>query len=57
MRTVLETVGNSPLIRLANLLKPNDAEILLKMERTNPGEALKIVQLFSLLRKPNVEDG
>lgn len=41
MRTVLETVGNSPLIRLANLLKPNDAEILLKMERTNPGGSIK----------------
>jgi 2,3-diaminopropionate biosynthesis protein SbnA len=41
MRTVLETIGHSPLISLNNLLLPTDAEILLKMERTNPGGSIK----------------
>ncbi len=41
MRTVLETVGHTPLIGLTNLLQSNDSDILLKMERTNPGGSIK----------------
>lgn len=41
MRNVLKTVGNSPLVQINNILQPLDSEILLKLERTNPGGSVK----------------
>ncbi|MEY9093800.1 PLP-dependent cysteine synthase family protein [Paenibacillus sp. RC84] len=41
MSTILDTIGNSPLIRLNRLVESADSEIYLKMERTNPGGSIK----------------
>ncbi|WP_380705817.1 PLP-dependent cysteine synthase family protein [Salinithrix halophila] len=41
MKTLLDTVGQTPLIRLQNLVEDQDSELLLKMERTNPGGSIK----------------
>jgi 2,3-diaminopropionate biosynthesis protein SbnA len=41
MRTILETIGQSPLVKLENIVKKNGVELLLKLERTNPGGSIK----------------
>lgn len=38
---VLSTIGNTPLIRLRNINRSTEGQILLKYERTNPGGSIK----------------
>jgi cystathionine beta-synthase/cysteine synthase A len=38
---LLETIGNTPLIKINNFLKNSDRSILLKYERNNPGGSIK----------------
>ncbi|MEJ6951721.1 cysteine synthase A [Natronospora cellulosivora (SeqCode)] len=38
---VLELIGNTPIIRLNNLSKENEANILIKLEKNNPGGSIK----------------
>ena len=39
--TVLDAIGNTPIIRLRNMTGPNDAEILVKYEGLNVGGSIK----------------
>lgn len=41
MKTILQTIGNTPLVRLENLELPRDVQILAKLEGTNPGGSIK----------------
>lgn len=41
MRTILDTIGNTPLIRLQQLVGPCEAQLWAKWERTNPGGSIK----------------
>lgn len=38
---ILETIGNTPLVRLNNITKEIEATILAKVETTNPGNSIK----------------
>lgn len=38
---VTELIGNTPLVRLNNLVSENDAEVVLKLESFNPGGSIK----------------
>ncbi|GGK34337.1 putative cysteine synthase [Nocardia camponoti] len=39
--TVLDLIGNTPIVRLRNLAVDNGSEILVKLEATNPGRSIK----------------
>lgn len=41
MSTVLDMIGNTPLIRLQRLVGPREAQLWAKWERTNPGGSIK----------------
>ncbi|MFD0587394.1 PLP-dependent cysteine synthase family protein [Paenibacillus sp. GCM10027627] len=41
MKTILDTVGGSPLVQLTNLVEGREMDIRLKLERTNPGGSIK----------------
>lgn len=41
MSTVLDLIGNTPLIRLQQLVGPREAQLWAKWERTNPGGSIK----------------
>ncbi len=41
MRTILEAIGNSPIVRLQNIVMKDEAQLCLKLERTNPGGSIK----------------
>jgi cystathionine beta-synthase/cysteine synthase A len=41
MQKILDTIGNTPLIQLQNMKPANQSNILLKLERTNPGGSIK----------------
>ena len=38
---ILETIGNTPLVRLNNVTKEIQATVLAKVETTNPGNSIK----------------
>ena len=40
-KNILETIGNTPLIKLNNLTKNIDALVLAKVEFFNPGSSIK----------------
>ena len=39
--TILDAIGNTPIIRLNNMTSPDDAEILVKFEGLNVGGSIK----------------
>ena len=39
-KTILETIGNTPHVRLSRLFG-NDHEVWIKLERSNPGNSIK----------------
>src|SRR6476659_6044240 len=41
MESILEAIGNTPLVRLAACAPPNGAELWVKLENTNPTGSLK----------------
>ncbi|MBD3169927.1 MAG: pyridoxal-phosphate dependent enzyme [candidate division Zixibacteria bacterium] len=41
LNNILEYVGNTPLIRINNMVGPDDAEVLVKAEFLNPGGSVK----------------
>ena len=41
MSSILDFVGNTPLVQLQNMVNKDEASIWLKMERTNPGGSIK----------------
>jgi cysteine synthase len=40
MSSILDAIGNTPLVRVHNCSPPNGAELWLKLEYTNPTEAV-----------------
>lgn len=47
--TILEAIGNTPIIRLRNMTGPNDAEILVKFEGLNVGGSIKTRTAFNMI--------
>lgn len=54
-QNVLETVGNTPLIRLAHLTGENDAEVLVKFEAVNIGGSIKTRTALHMIEKAEQE--
>lgn len=48
---VTELIGNTPLVRLNNLVSENDAEVVLKLESFNPGGSIKDRIAFNMITK------
>ncbi len=46
---VTELIGNTPLVRLNNLVSENDAEVILKLESFNPGGSIKDRIAFNMI--------
>ena len=40
-KNILETIGNTPLVKLNNITKEIDALVLAKVEYFNPGSSVK----------------
>lgn len=47
---ILEAMGNTPIIRLQNMVGPDDAEILVKFEGLNVGGSIKTRTAFNMIR-------
>ena len=43
---ILETIGNTPLVKLNKLMKEVDAMVLAKIEFFNPGNSVKVELLL-----------
>jgi cysteine synthase len=39
--SILENIGNTPVVRINNLFKSSNAEVWMKLERANPGASIK----------------
>jgi cysteine synthase A len=48
---VTEMIGNTPLVRLNNLVNDNSAEVVLKLESFNPGGSVKDRIAFNMISK------
>jgi cysteine synthase A len=46
---VTELIGNTPLVKLNNLVSKNDAEVVLKLESFNPGGSIKDRIAFNMI--------
>ena len=38
---ILEAIGNTPLVQLQRMTKPDEAKIIVKVEAVNPGGSIK----------------
>ena len=47
--TVLDAIGNTPMIRLRNMTGPEDAEILVKYEGLNVGGSIKTRTAYNMI--------
>ncbi len=47
--TILEALGNTPIIKLQHMSNPNDAEILVKFEGLNVGGSIKTRTAFNMI--------
>ena len=48
--TILDAMGNTPIIRLHHMVGPNDAEILVKFEGLNVGGSIKTRTAYNMIR-------
>ncbi len=48
--TILDAMGNTPIIRLQHMTGPNDAEILVKFEGLNVGGSIKTRTAFNMIQ-------
>ena len=48
--TILEAMGNTPIIRLHHMTGPDDAEILVKFEGLNVGGSIKTRTAYNMIR-------
>ena len=48
--TILDAIGNTPMIRLQHMTDPEDAEILVKFEGLNVGGSIKTRTAFNMIR-------
>ena len=53
--TILEALGNTPMIRLTHLADPDGAEILVKFEGLNVGGSIKTRTAFNMIRAAEEE--
>ena len=49
VNNVIELIGNTPLVRLNRLAKPESAQVLVKLEHFNPGGSVKDRICFSMI--------
>ena len=49
--TILDAVGNTPIIRLNNMTSPDDAQILVKFEGLNVGGSIKTRTAFNMINE------
>ncbi|MFA6816098.1 MAG: cysteine synthase A [Lentisphaeria bacterium] len=49
LNSILEAVGNTPLVRLQRLVPPNSADILVKVEGLNVGGSIKTRTAFAMI--------
>ena len=47
--TILEAMGNTPIIRLQRMVGPDDAEILVKFEGLNIGGSIKTRTAYNMI--------
>ena len=47
--TILDAMGNTPIIRLNHMTSPDDAEILVKFEGLNVGGSIKTRTAFNMI--------
>ena len=47
--SILETIGNTPIVRLNRMAGPEDAEVLVKIESFNPGSSVKDRAALSMI--------
>ena len=52
---ILEAMGNTPIIRLSNMVDDNCAEILVKFEGLNVGGSIKTRTAFNMIKKAEAE--
>lgn len=52
---VVELIGNTPLVRLNRLVKPESAQVLVKLEYFNPGGSVKDRICFSMIEEAEKE--
>ena len=50
-RTVLDLIGNTPLVRAQNLVKKEKVELYFKLEGQNPGGSVKDRPAYNMIRK------
>jgi cysteine synthase A len=50
--TVLEAIGNTPMVRLRRIPEQGDAEILVKLESLNPGGSIKARPAYRIISEP-----
>jgi len=48
--TILDAMGNTPIIRLQHMVGPDDAEVLVKFEGLNVGGSIKTRTAFNMIR-------
>ena len=49
--TILDAIGNTPIIRLQHMTSPDDAEILVKFEGLNVGGSIKTRTAFNMIKE------
>ena len=47
--TILDAIGNTPIIRLRNMTSPEDAEVLVKFEGLNVGGSIKTRTAYNMI--------
>ena len=49
--SILDAIGNTPIIKLSKMAEPDSAEILVKFEGLNVGGSIKTRTAFNMIRK------
>src|SRR6201992_2660003 len=53
--TILDTIGNTPLLPLRNVVPANGARLLLKIESTNPTGSMKDRMALAMIEAPEAD--
>lgn len=60
-KTIIDSIGNTPLIEVSNVLKKEGVRLLLKLEGNNPGGSVKDRAAFNMIaeaiRRKNIREG
>ncbi len=60
-KTIIDSIGNTPLIEVSNVLKKEGVRLLLKLEGNNPGGSVKDRVAFNMIaeaiRRKNIREG